>query len=133
MCFNSILVRLKAQRGITTRTRSGSVFQFHTGSIKSCYRGAGSGNYRKFQFHTGSIKSIDPRRARYAPCFCFNSILVRLKAVTAINGISCLCTFQFHTGSIKRVRKTDAIRVRILFQFHTGSIKRLGESQIYII
>ena len=127
MCFDSILVRLKARdsRGyrferttgrfdsILVRLKGGlsgysdSVchikreFRFHTGSIKrSVTRWAGLVD-SVFRFHTGSIKRTHTLCDRLS--FSFDSILVRLKGfgrpATVIDAVS--VEFRFHTGSIK--------------------------------
>src|ERR1051326_740137 len=56
--FNSTLVRLRRDRDLRARRR-GDAFQFHSGSIKTCFttRGGASPEVR-FQFHSGSIKTF---------------------------------------------------------------------------
>ena len=75
--FNSILVRLKGTQPATTKSKS-HMFQFHTGSIKRIIYPGITLNVMSFQFHTGSIKS---------PRTDFEKSL--------------MSKFQFHTGSIK--------------------------------
>ena len=53
---------------------------------------------------------------------CFNSTLVRLKAVSG-SMPSSIIRFQYHTGSIKSVAGCLQQRNAHLFQYHTGSIK----------
>ena len=60
-----------------------------------------------FQFHTGSIKSCNRvhNGYRYRRLPSFNSILVRLKGcyatMTYVARLGKKTAFQFHTGSIK--------------------------------
>ena len=55
-CFDSILVRLKAQKR-KEKSMTHIMFRFHTGSIKSLRDRKKSQFLVKFRFHTGSIKS----------------------------------------------------------------------------
>ena len=55
-----------------------TVFQFHSGSIKSGVDASVDEGEGKFQFHSGSIKSKS-LRAKPLPIPSFNSIVVRLK------------------------------------------------------
>ena len=55
MCFNSIVVRLKARLHARRWPRL-DLFQFHSGSIKRRNTHCGSTRPSQFQFHSGSIK-----------------------------------------------------------------------------
>ena len=77
-------------------------FQFHTGSITSCYRGRQTDRCGRFQFHTGSITSSE----------VFKGV---------VNKVS---LFQFHTGSITSDPFNLIFPHFAEFQFHTGSITR---------
>ena len=105
VCFNSILVRLKATApGVAVRFCGGfnSILvrlKGETGRLESRIR-------YSFQFHTGSIKSPLRERVKMLNALCFNSILVRLKAHYSAIKILDLSGFQFHTGSIKRTAST---------------------------
>ena len=57
LCFDSILVRLKADRECPDKFII-NLFRFHTGSIKSLHMNSNMKSYKKFRFHTGSIKRI---------------------------------------------------------------------------
>ena len=102
LCFDSILVRLKA-KSLTVITLLPTQFQFHTGSIKSVSMlNNDIPKIPRFQFHTGSIKRLNKT------------------PVTIHTWIQ----FQFHTGSIKSTTPENAPPAPTTFQFHTGSIKR---------
>ena len=81
----------------------------------------------------------------------FNSIVVRLKATTAMTRCRKRGMFQFHSGSIKSVARAKklggkwmgfnsiVVRLKVMlqiehnvsqteFQFHSGSIKRLKQA-----
>ena len=78
--------------------------------------------YYTFRFHTGSIKRLTDGNTKIR-LDGFDSILVRLKGVTALGDLT-YAEFRFHTGSIKRgflLMMTD--RGIVMFRFHTGSIK----------
>ena len=98
-------------------------FQFHTGSIKSLSPFNLAITLKSFQFHTGSIKRETIEIWRLPDYARFNSILVRLKVATCINGSLNPYLFQFHTGSIKSHRRAQCQHTEKEFQFHTGSIK----------
>ena len=107
LCFNSILVRLKALATLEAFFHAFSLFQFHTGSIKRTIVTTDAKQLSRFQFHTGSIKRFFLHLL--AKCeLCFNSILVRLKVREPVTRITILALFQFHTGSIKRNQRTKA-------------------------
>ena len=55
----------------------------------------------------------------------FDSILVRLKVYTTLDGLLAKMLFRFHTGSIKSRTFTALCRLTIEFRFHTGSIKSI--------
>ena len=79
--FNSKLVRLKGESGARDEV-SVFVFQFQTGAIKRLATSAVTiRNWPGFQFQTGAIKrhTYKVKRRRYHRCF--NSKLVRLKAL----------------------------------------------------
>ena len=142
--FNSIVVRLKEgwRRLVSV---SVSLFQFHSGSIKSLT----TTNYKlietMFQFHSGSIKREDVRDVLNSAFNCFNSIVVRLKvllwgwieqynrgfnsivvrlkvAARIWLGFNRKC-FNSIVVRLKAAATAFALRGDILFQFHSGSIK----------
>ena len=142
--FDSILVRLKANRSVFVSTaivRFDSIlvrlkvwsawrrwwwtpkFRFHTGSIKSIVWWQMMHAVWKFRFHTGSIKRL--RFNSYTPMSqpSFDSILVRLKAKLSAQTDGSSEMFRFHTGSIKRQTHTALAEKWNTFRFHTGSIK----------
>ena len=123
------------------------VFRFHTGSIKSSDGNLNRITIEKFRFHTGSIKRKEAWQEAWQEAG-FDSILVRLKAVSKMDSLGmypsfdsilvrlkdqdektdaiCESMFRFHTGSIKSLSTLILQRVRIAFRFHTGSIKSYG-------
>ena len=147
--FNSTMVRLNLA-DLVRSWRSGSLFQFHNGSIKSsrfplssyipvmfqfhngsikspvslCF----SDRLGVFQFHNGSIKSVLQGRkcVTYA---CFNSTMVRLNRGVYHNGYVWFIKFQFHNGSIKSIPRAFSTESWSSFQFHNGSIKSLRQFQ----
>ena len=80
--FNSKLVRLKVQAHIIRYAKKR--FQFQTGSIKSATHHLFPVREKAFQFQTGSIKRQLTQVRPVEWCDCFNSKLVRLKALPCI-------------------------------------------------
>ncbi len=77
----------------------------------------------RFQFQYGAIKRQKEHNDRNGQT-CFNSNMVRLKAVEElINKIADL-KFQFQYGAIKRKKAILSNSVFIMFQFQYGAIKR---------
>ena len=78
--FNSKLVRLKAKRCAASEVPI-SWFQFQTGAIKRNAELPVSAWKSVFQFQTGAIKRCHQCPNTVSPSPCFNSKLVRLKAL----------------------------------------------------
>ena len=95
--FNSIKVRL--ERVNELRPCFGFEFQFHKGTIRTCFPSSFS-----------------------ALLFCFNSIKVRLEH-SAASIVDAHLAFQFHKGTI-RTFFFGVVKFRsIVFQFHKGTIR----------
>ena len=80
--FNSIKVRLE-RFIVLTAYHSLTLFQFHTGAIRTGHRDISPDKNHKFQFHKGAI------RHENMPCyifiyFNFNSIKVRLEQIGSL-------------------------------------------------
>ena len=120
--FNSTMVRLKGINQYWVRVyveefqfHNGSIkskpvisgltsqiaFQFHNGSIKSDYKDSQFVADMLFQFHNGSIKRRMHVQMPLHELTCFNSTMVRLKAIEILATDEVVTRFQFHNGSIK--------------------------------
>ena len=74
---------------------------------------------KTFQFHNGSIKSnLSVRNDEYPNCF--NSTMVRLKALDPSDPTLSVQAFQFHNGSIKSPKN----QLKILYKTRTISTRR---------
>ena len=123
MHFNSIKVRLRLLTAVHLQNICS--FQFHKGSIKTCY----FGEFPTLSTHFNSIKvrlRQSTSRAFSAEYSYFNSIKVRLRHADFFDH-----RWQFgYFNSIKvRLRPfvTNGLTPITQFQFHKGSIKTIGD------
>ena len=117
--FNSSMVRLK---GVHIQWRSlDNQFQFQYGTIKSNLLFNKLRQQAMFQFQYGTIKRKSSAQQRKG-CLCFNSSMVRLKALQGSISSSQM-RFQFQYGTIKRKDGVWPETAGIQFQFQYGTIK----------
>ena len=122
-------------------------FQFHKGTIRTCFSYDSAHLVNEFQFHKGTIRTVT-----VLPLIClklnFNSIKVRLEL--SLSGVLHYVKpiFQFHKGTIRTLKRLtsifsyllyfNSIKVRLEryfeqqyylsseFQFHKGTIRTDG-------
>ena len=95
--FNSIKVRLELAYAIGLLLAF--LFQFHKGTIRTCWRADAIEAHEQFQFHKGTIRTRYARSASSSVSY-FNSIKVRLERHISEHKTGC-SSFQFHKGTIR--------------------------------